>query len=125
MPQRTPTRHIQEVSRLVESQLGLKGRTLDAQLSKLGPRRSLPGHLRRDLEALRTAELHLTHPKLSRQVDAAALARHARLACATLKTIDPGAERITRLLRTLAKWSALGIALFIALVWWMWATGRT
>ena len=125
MPQPMPARHIREVSRLVESRLGLKGRSLDVQLSKLSPRRRLPAHLRGDLEAVRRAEVQLTHPKLAHQVDGKALARHARLAVDALKLIDPNAERITRLLRTLAKWSALGIALFIAVVWWMWATGRT
>ncbi|KQI68078.1 hypothetical protein AN189_11710 [Loktanella sp. 3ANDIMAR09] len=123
MPDAQTLRHIQDVSRLIEARLGLKGPTIQAQMSKLG-RRRLPTTLRRDIAGVAQAQLMLTHPKLSRQIDTARVAQSARLATAALKQIDPWEQRKTIILRKLAKWSALAIALFIGFVWWLWATGR-
>ena len=123
MPQPDAARHIHEVSRLIEERLGLKGPTIRHQIAKLG-RRSLPRTLRQDIAALAEAELLLTHPRLSRQVDATRVARRSELASAALKQIDPRAERITRLLRWLASVAAVLILIFIAAVWWMVSTGR-
>ncbi|MBS1303968.1 hypothetical protein [Loktanella sp. SALINAS62] len=123
MPDAQTTRHIQDVHRLIEARLGLKGSTIQSQMGKLG-RRRLPATLRRDIDAVAAAELHASHPTLSRQIDVGRVARSATLAVKALKTIDPMERRKTLILRGLAKWSALGIAVFIAVVWWLWATGR-
>ena len=123
MPQPSSTRHIHEISRLIEARLGLKGPTIRHQIAKLG-RRSLPRGLRRDIEALAEAELLLTHPHLSRRVDAVRLARRAELAEAALKRIDPRAERITRFLRWLAGVAAVLILSVALAIWWMVSTGR-
>ena len=123
MPHATPARHIHEVSRLIEERLGLAGPTIRHQIARLG-RRRLPRTLRADIAELAEADLLLTHPKLSRQVDAARVARRAELAGAALKRIDPRAERITRLLRWLASVAAVLILTFVVAVWWMVRTGR-
>jgi hypothetical protein len=108
---------------LMEAKLRLRGRTLEKQASKVG--HTLPRHVIRDLRAVVRADVVQGNPKLARMVDTAATGKCVDRVLAHLNTIDRGALRETRLLRKMAKWLALGIAVFIAVISMLRAQGRT
>jgi hypothetical protein len=107
----------------MEAKLRLRGRTLEKQASKVG--HTLPRHVIRDLRAIVIADVVQGNPKLVRMVDTAAPGKCADRILAHLNIRDRGALRETRLLRKLAKWLALGIAVFIAVISMLRAQGRT
>ena len=118
----TLSRKTARIRALLEARLGLRGATLESQAAKVG--RSLPRGVIRDLRAVVRADIAQGHPRLARMVDTAPVALAADRVEAHLKTIDPKERRKTLILRKLAKWSALGIIVFVAVVWTMQAQGR-
>ncbi|MFT6537562.1 MAG: hypothetical protein ACJAQU_002476 [Loktanella salsilacus] len=106
----------------LQAKLGLNGRTLEQQASKVG--RSLPRAVIRDLRAVVRADVAQGNPRLARMADTAATGRCADRVLAHLSGIDRGALRQTRILRKLAAWSAAGIAVFVVLIWVLRVQGR-
>ena len=118
----TLSRKTARIRALLDARLGLRGPTLESQAAKVG--RNLPRGVIRDLRAVVRADVAQGHPRLARMVDTAPVARAADRVEAHLKTIDAKERRKTLILRKLAKWSALGIIVFIAIVWTLRAQGR-
>ena len=112
-------RDVDDVRRLIEARLGLRGADLSDQIRKC--RRALPRKLRQDGRALSIAHQHSQHPHLSRMLDEdAARAAAARL-IAHLKGIDPRERRRTALIGWLGAISLnlliVGAVLVAVLVW--------
>ena len=118
----TLSRKTARIRNLLEARLGLRGTTLQQQGAKVG--RSLPRGVIRDLRAVVRADVAQGHPRLGRMVDTVPVALAADRVETHLKTIDAKERRKTMVLRKLAKWSALGIAVFVAVVWTLRAQGR-
>lgn len=118
----TLSRKIARIRALLDARLGLRAPTLEQQAGKVG--RTLPRGVIRDLRAVVRADVAQGHPRLGRMMDTLPVAQAADRVEAHLKTIDPKERRKTAVLRTLAKWSALGIAVFVAVVWMLRAQGR-
>ena len=110
------------IARLLETRLGLRGATLEQQAGKVG--RSLPRGVIRDLRAVVRADVAQGHPRLGRMVDTRPVALAADRVEAHLRTIDLKERRKTLILRKLAKWSALGIAIFVGVIWTLRVQGR-
>ena len=66
---------VDEIRKLMETRLRIRGKTLAQQVRKAG--RLLPRNMRRDATYLVQAETVMAHPKLSRMVDGAK-AHHAK-----------------------------------------------
>tara|TARA_R110002051_G_scaffold36609_5_gene79311 strand:+ start:3876 stop:4247 length:372 start_codon:yes stop_codon:yes gene_type:complete len=78
---------VDEIRKLMETRLRIRGKTLDQQVRKAG--RLLPRALRRDATYLAHAATVMQHPKLARMVDGVkATSAHARLAL-YLTSVDP------------------------------------
>ena len=118
----TLSRKTARIRTLLDARLGLHAATLEGQVAKVG--RSLPRGVIRDLRMVVRADVAQGHPRLARMVDTRPVALAADRVEAHLKTIDPGERRKTLILRKLAKWSALAIAIFVAVVWTLRAQGR-
>jgi len=118
----TLSRKTHRIRTLLEARLKLRGATLEQQAYKVG--RSLPRGVRRDLLQVVRADIAQGHPRLGRMVDTARVSLAADRVEAHLKAIDPWERRKSSILRKLATVSAVGIAVFIGVVWWMWAQGR-
>lgn len=118
----TLTRTVDEIRKLLESRLKIRGRTLEHQLGKVG--RRLPRRIKLEAAVVAQADVLRQNPKLARMVDPGRVQKSANRVIAHLRAIDPKAERMTRILRRLAKWSALGIAAFIGAVWYYWSRGQ-
>lgn len=118
----TLTRTVDEIRKLLETRLKIRGRTLEHQLHKVG--RRLPRRIKLEAAIVANADVLRQNPKLARMVDQSRVLKSGNLVIAHLKAIDPKAERMTRILRKAAKWSALGIAVFIGVVWYLWVHGR-
>lgn len=104
---------------LFQTHLGVKETTLDKAAARAG--RRLPKKLRRKAMLLATAEATAGHPKLSRQLDFAALNTAFVELQKHLKGIDLKAQRRTRQLNVLAGLAfnlLLVLAAFLAWVWW-------
>lgn len=109
------------LSVLMHERLGIRGRDLRAQVRRAG--RLLPKRLRREAHTILKARRAADHPKLARQVDTARVARAEAALTEHLNAIDPAERRKDRILWALGKLSALGIAIFILLVWFAWSRG--
>ena len=118
----TLTRTVDEIRKLLEARLKIRGRTLEHQLSKVG--RRLPRRIKLEAAVVAQADVLRQNPKLARMVDLGRVQKSANHVIPHLKTIDPKAERATRILRRLAKWSALGISAFVGTVWYLWSRGQ-
>lgn len=105
-----------QISTLMAERLRIKGRSLDAQIHKSG--RRLPRRIKRDAAFVAQANTLIANPKLARMVDVAAVRRAGDNVIAHLQTIDPRKIAIDRILRTLAKFSAVLIITFIAVIWY-------
>lgn len=118
----TLSRKTARIRTLLEARLGLRGASLEQQASKVG--RTLPRAVIRDLRTVVRADVAQGHPRLGRMVDTTPVALAADRVETHLKAIDPKERRKTMVLRKLAKWSALGIVVFMAGVWMLQAQGR-
>lgn len=113
--------YVEQVSALLQERLRIKGRTLTRQVSKLG--RRVPRKIKKDAAFLAQANALQEHPKLAQMVDQAQVVRAGDAVIAHLRSIDPRDVMIDKILRLLAKISALGIAIVIAVIWYLWDQG--
>lgn len=108
-----------EVRAGLRAKLGLRGKTLAAQLRKGG--RLLPRHVRRDATYLAQILPLANNPKLVRMIDQAKARQAHRNVLAHLDTIDLAAQRRNAALNMVAS-IAFGllatIVLTIAVLWW-------
>ncbi len=107
---------------LLSGRLHITGASLADQTARIG--RRLPRRIKGDLAVVARAELMGQNPRLRHQIDHKAVARASRNATLHLKTIDPQAERTTRILRALAKVAFVVLAVFVAVVWYLRSQGR-
>jgi hypothetical protein len=106
---------VDEVRKLMETRLRVRGKTLDQQVRKAG--RLLPRAERREATYLAQAATVLDHPKLSRMVDPMKVAAaHGRLTT-FLKKIDPKDRAKGRVLNWLGSAVLVLIIGFIITVW--------
>jgi hypothetical protein len=103
-----------EVKRLIEQRLRIKGATLDKALSRVG--RLLPTWAQREGRYLTQATQVMAHPKLRLMVDEAKVEKAHKTLVEHLKTIDPVERRKTRVLGTLGVVSFNLIVVVVALV---------
>lgn len=82
---------VDEVRAAMESQLRVRGKSLDAQIHRAG--RLLPRRVRQDASYLAKGMALAENPKLARMVDMAKARRAHRNILAHLETIDTGAKR--------------------------------
>lgn len=105
---------VDEIRKLMETRLRIRGKTLAQQVRKAG--RLLPCNMRRDATYLAQAETVMAHPKLSRMVDGVkARQSHARLS-EFLAKIDPKDRAKGKLLGWLGSISLIAIVVFIGVV---------
>ena len=81
---------------LIEKKLGIRGKTLEAKLTKAG--RLLPGWAHKEARCLIQAQHFATHPKLAMQADTSRLEKGLRRCETWLKSIDPAKRRKDRIL---------------------------
>lgn len=104
-----------DLRRLFEERLRIKGRSLDDQVYKAG--RQLPKRVRTDARYIAQALTLRQNPKLARMIDENQIARARRNVVEHLEKIDPKDRLKGRVLHWLGAISAFGIILFIVLVW--------
>lgn len=102
-----------EISALLESHLGVKGRDLAQQLRRAG--RQLPSAVRRDAEMVSQAVALSRSSKLQKQVNIGRIEAAERRVSAYLKSIDRTEQRITGLIGVLAS-IAFGLLVLTAAV---------
>lgn len=107
-------KYTDEVKRLIEQRLRIKGATLDKALSRVG--RLLPTWAQREGRYLTQATQVMAHPKLRLMVDEAKVEKAHKTLVEHLKTIDPVERRKTRVLGTLGVVSFNLIVVVVALV---------
>lgn len=112
---------VDEISKLLTSQLRVKGRTLEAQMRKAG--RRLPKKLRADVGRLVEANKVMQNPKLARMVNLDALRVGNERVIAHLQTLDPKERFKDRWLGILGAISAALIVTFIVTVYTLWKRG--
>lgn len=110
-----------EISKLLATQLRVKGRTLEDQLRKAG--RRLPKKLRADVERLIEANRLIQNPKLARMVDRAAISTGNDRVIAHLRTLEPWERFKDRWLGILGAISAALIFTFVVVVYILWQRG--
>ncbi|KPP92512.1 MAG: hypothetical protein HLUCCA08_16475 [Rhodobacteraceae bacterium HLUCCA08] len=91
---------IDEVRRLLDERLRVRGRSLSRQLRRAG--RMLPRRLRRDARALVEAQSLTGHPTLGLMLDRTRLGAAHRRLVEHLEAIDPVEARKTRVIRLAA-----------------------
>ena len=112
MTDRAASDKAEDIRRLLEERLGIKGKTLPDAIRKAG--RTLPRWARRAGQELCDAAGREDHPKLSRLTDQASVDRaHADLTT-YLEGIDPKERRVTSVVRHLSV-AAVNILIFIVL----------
>ncbi|NCO87291.1 MAG: hypothetical protein GW886_11750 [Rhodobacterales bacterium] len=108
-----------EISGLLESQLHVRGRSLDVQLRRA--RRLLPSAVRREAQYLVQAAGLAQNPKLARMIDMAKVDSAQARVVAYLQGVDRQRRRRDRLLNLLALNAfyvlVVGIAVVAVLVW--------
>lgn len=87
MVEETLQNQVDEMRRLLDSQLRARGKTLEAQVRKAG--RQLPRRIRRDAQTVIDAMSLAENPKLAPMVDEAAATKAAKSVVDHLQTIDP------------------------------------
>lgn len=115
------THYTGQVSTLLQSRLRIKGRTLARQVARLD--RRVPKSVRRDAAYLARAETMTQHPKLALMINDSQVKRAGDNVVSHLEAIDPKAVMQDKILRTLAKFSALLIVIFVFAVWYAWDRG--
>lgn len=101
------------LSLLLHQKLGVKGGGLEAKLARAG--RRLPRRIRRQVQDIVEAEKREAHPKLARQIDAAALRRAFAAATKHLEAIDLAEQRRGLLLSVLGSVAIAVLAVFAGL----------
>lgn len=105
------TTQVDEIRKLMETQLRIRGKTLELQVRKAG--RLLPRNMRRDATYLAQAATVMHHPKLSRMIDEVkATQAHHRLK-GFLNAADPKDRAKGRLLGWLG---SMAFALIVAFI---------
>ena len=107
-------KYADEVHRLIEERLRIKGRTLEKALARAG--RLLPNWAQREGRYLAQASDLMDHPKLRLMIDEAKIEKAHMSLVTHLKTIDPSERRKTRILGTLGVISFNMILVTIALI---------
>jgi len=107
-------KYADEVHRLIEERLRIKGRTLEKALARAG--RLLPNWAQREGRYLARASDLMDHPKLRLMIDEAKIEKAHMSLVTHLKTIDPSERRKTRILGTLGVISFNLILVTIALI---------
>lgn len=107
-------KYADEVHRLIEERLRIKGRTLEKALARAG--RLLPNWAQREGRYLARASDLMDHPKLRLMIDEAKIEKAHMSLVTHLKTIDPSERRKTRILGTLGVISFNMILVTIALI---------
>ena len=103
----------------LRAKLGLRGKTLAAQIRKGG--RLLPRHVRFDATYVAQASTVAGNPKLARMVDQAKLQRAYRNVMAHIASIDTAAARRDAALNFLASIAFIILTtavLVITVIWW-------
>ncbi len=108
------TARINRLAKLLEDRLDLRGDGLQAKLARA--ERRLPRHIRAELDAIVEAETLSAHPRLSRQIDHARLARRFDAVEHYLRNVSPW-ERRGRLLQDWLAGQAVNALLLAALVY--------
>jgi hypothetical protein len=112
-------KYADEVRRLIEQRLKIKGPTLEKALARAG--RLLPQWAHREGRYLARASQMMDHPKLRTMVDQSKFERAHKALISHLKTIDPVERRKTRILGVLGVISfnliLVVAALLIFLMW--------
>lgn len=109
------TNAAEDLRRLFEQRLRIKGRTLEQQVRKAG--RLLPKRVRADARYIAQAQTLRQNPKLARMIDENQIARARRNVVEHLEKIDPKDRLKGRVLHWLGAISAFGIILFGLMVW--------
>ena len=104
-----------DLQRLFEERLRIKGRSLEQQVYKAG--RQLPKRVRTDANYIAQAVTLRQNPKLARMIDENQIARARRNVIEHLEKIDPQDRLKGRILNWAAAISAFGIIVFVVLVW--------
>ncbi|MHC0054556.1 hypothetical protein [Actibacterium sp. D379-3] len=102
------------IAGLMERRLHVGGHGLPAKVRRAG--RLLPGHVRRDAQAIADALALADNPRLMRQIDLPRLEAAERRVTAWLKTVDPNKRRIDTGLSILGGIAFSVIAVFAAVV---------
>lgn len=110
-----------EIRKLLETQLRVKGRSLAVQTRRAG--RRLPRRLRRDVAAVIETQALMQNPKLARMADMGAASAAAERVIAHLKTVDPWERTKDRWLGILGAISAALIFTFVVVIYVLWARG--
>ena len=110
-----------EISKLLTTQLRVKGRTLDVQFRRAG--RRLPKKLRADVARLISARAVAQNPKIARMVDVEEVSAGSDRVIAYLRNIDPWEGFKDRWLGILATISAALIFTFVVAVYVLWSRG--
>lgn len=85
-----------DIRSLLETQLRIRGATLDAQIRRAG--RLLPRKVRREAAFLLQANLLVQNPKLARMISAERVGQAHQAISTYLKSVDPKERARTRLL---------------------------
>lgn len=121
MAEPTLSDQVTTIRTLFEERMRIKGATLERQIYKAG--RTLPKSVRKAAKNVAAVQAMAEHPKLSKQVDQAALRKDAALVIAHLQKKDARDERIGRILVFLAKISTVLILGFVLTIWYLWSRG--
>lgn len=78
---------IQDIRTLLETQLRIKGASLDHQIKRAG--RLLPRRVRREARFLAQANMLIQNPKLARMINQARVGQAHQTVAAYLNSIDP------------------------------------
>jgi hypothetical protein len=103
-----------EVKRLIEQRLRIKGATLDKALARAG--RLLPKWAQREGRYLAQAGQYMEHPKLRLMIDVAKVEKAHKNLVEHLTSIDPAERRKTRVLGMLGVVSFNLIVVIVVLV---------
>ncbi len=115
------TEYAEKIHTLLTERLRIKGRSLEAQIKKIG--RRLPRKIKRDASFIAKAQGLSQNPKLARMVDPGAVKRAGDNVVAHLSEIDPKEALKDRVLWALGKVAAVVIAVFIVAVWYAHSNG--
>ncbi len=112
---------VDEVHAGLETQMRIRGRTLDAQIRKAG--RSLPRRVRSDASYLAQGAALAENPKLARMVDMAKARQAHRNVLAHLETVDLAAQRRDAAFSMVASIAFALLTTGILVLFVLWARG--